>query len=227
MKIVSLILARGGSKGIPGKNLMDLCGKPLIQYSIDASLGSCVSETWVSTDCSKIARVAEELGAKVIDRPAGISQDDSKSEEALMHFAQNNSFDFLVFLQPTSPMTTSKHINESIKKAMSYDSLFSGYVEHWTPRWCNNTEFLREVDWNIHIRPMRQAASSKIVENGAIYITKKDALIKSSLRYSGSIGIYEMKRSESFQVDDYDDFFIIESILKNKNLEDTPFLQGI
>ena len=97
MKIVSLILARGGSKGIPKKNLLKICGKPLIQYSIEASLGSISSETWVSTDCAEIAEVSRSLGANVIIRPEEISGDNSKSESALLHFADQELFDFLVF----------------------------------------------------------------------------------------------------------------------------------
>ena len=217
MKIVSLILARGGSKGIPKKNLLKICGKPLIQYSIEASLGSISSETWVSTDCAEIAEVSRSLGANVIIRPDEISGDNSKSESALLHFADQELFDFLVFLQPTSPLTTSNHINEAIEEAFSHDSLFSGYVEHWIPRWKKTKFFLREYDWNINVRPMRQEAQSTLVENGAIYITKKSSLVKSKNRYSGSIGFYEMKKHESFQVDEPEDVFIIESIMKNHN----------
>ena len=216
MKIVSLILARGGSKGIPNKNMIDLCGKPLIQYSIDASLGSSVSETWVSTDCPHIAKFSKGLGANVIDRPSKFATDESQSEEAIMHFADQEMFDFLVFLQPTSPLTRSEHIDEAIKKSFSYDSLFSGYIEHWVPRWKYKGEFLREDGWNIHVRPRRQEAEDKIVENGAIYISKKSSLINSGKRYSGCIGFYEMNKTESFQIDDYEDLFIVESLIKNK-----------
>ena len=108
MKILSVILARGGSKGIPSKNIVDLNGKPLISYTIEASLQSNVDETWVSTDSSEIASVSSDYGANVIDRPSEISTDTSQSEEALLHFTYNHDFDIMVFIQPTSPLLKSR-----------------------------------------------------------------------------------------------------------------------
>ena len=75
MKIVSLILARGGSKGIPRKNIIDIHGKPLLAYTIQASLDSLVNETWVSTDCTEIKLVAKKYNAQVIDRPLELAED--------------------------------------------------------------------------------------------------------------------------------------------------------
>ena len=95
MKTISLILARGGSKGIPNKNIIDLNGNPLLYYTTNASLNSNVNETWVSTDCDKIKKVAQIIGCKVIDRPKEISGDNSKSDEALVHFAENVDFDIV------------------------------------------------------------------------------------------------------------------------------------
>ena len=88
MKIISLILARGGSKGIPNKNIINLNGSPLIQYTITASQQSKVHETWVSTDCQKIKQISEKLGAHVIDRPETLAQDTSPSEDAILHFCK-------------------------------------------------------------------------------------------------------------------------------------------
>ena len=96
MKVVSLILARCGSKGIPNKNIIHVNGNPLLYYTTNASLNSDVNETWVSTDCEDIKNVALNLGCKVIDRPTQISGDNSKSDEALVHFAENIDFDILV-----------------------------------------------------------------------------------------------------------------------------------
>ena len=86
MKIVSVITARGGSEGVPNKNIIDIGGKPLISYSIEASLNSHVDETWVSTDCENISDISFDSGAKVLIRPDEISTGDSQSEEALLHF---------------------------------------------------------------------------------------------------------------------------------------------
>ena len=134
--ICSLILARGGSKGIPGKNIIDLNGKPLIAYSIEASLASGVDEPWVSTDDPEIAMASREYGAKVIDRPSELAQDTSKSEDALNHFADNKEFDSMVFIQPTSPMIQPGDIDEALQMVRpngKYDSVFTVTEEHWIP----------------------------------------------------------------------------------------------
>ena len=186
MKVVSLILARGGSKGIPKKNIIDINGNPLLYYTANASLDSDVNETYVSTDCDKIKKVASNLGCKVIDRPKEISGDNSKSDEALVHFAENVDFDLLVFIQPTSPLLKSSDINRGIKKMKNYDSIFSATKEHWIPRWTENGE---PVNWDINNRPMRQDVKETYIENGAFYITTKEQLTNSKLRYGGKIGM--------------------------------------
>ena len=111
MKIISVILARGGSKGIPKKNLINIKEKSLISYTINASLNSKVSETWVSTEDKFIKQEAISHGAQVLDRPAKYSTDICQSEDALIHFAQNIESDIIVFIQPTSPLLSSKYID--------------------------------------------------------------------------------------------------------------------
>jgi CMP-N,N'-diacetyllegionaminic acid synthase len=212
MKVVSLILARGGSKGIPRKNIIDINGNPLLYYTTNASLNSEVCETWVSTDCEEIKNVALNLGCKVIDRPTQISGDNSKSDEALVHFAKNINFDILVFIQPTSPLLKPSDINNGLQKMKKYDSVFSATREHWIPRWSGNIE---PINWNINDRPMRQDLNETYIENGAFYITTKNQLLNSELRYGGNIGIVEMPLHRSFQIDTYDDVKLIEKILEN------------
>lgn len=212
MRVVSLILARGGSKGIPGKNIKELKGRPLLDYSIQASLCSVAEETWVSTDSEEIKRVAVACGASVIDRPVEISQDHSQSEEALLHFCEHVDFDVLVFLQPTSPLVDSSHVNSGIYMMADYDSVFSVYREHWVPRWTVD-EPIAPVDWDIENRPMRQQKEERFVENGAFYITRRSSLLESRLRYSGKIGFVEMPFCRSFQIDTEDDFLLVEGLL--------------
>ena len=214
MKIVSVILARGGSKGIPNKNIVEINGEPLISYTINASKQSQIQETWVSTDCDKIKKVSSKYGARVIDRPELISGDLSQSEEALIHFSKNVNFDILVFIQPTSPLIQASDLNKGInlimKKEQKYDSVFSVYTEHWIPRW---TTEIKPKNWDIYQRPMRQEMMEEYVENGAFYITKKENLLKSKLRYSGRIGIVKMPNYRSFQIDTLDDLKLIEKLL--------------
>ena len=214
MKIVSVILARGGSKEIPNKNIISLNGKPLLSYVIGASKNADIDETWVSTDSKKIKEVAQLCGAQVIDRPDNISGDFSKSEEALKHFSDNVNFDILVFIQPTSPLLNASDINRGLQlfrnKRYNYDSVFSAYKEHWIPKWSMN---IQPINWNIDNRPMRQAKEDKYIENGAFYITSREQFLKSNLRYGGNIGIVEMPNYRSFQIDTLNDLKLIEKIL--------------
>jgi CMP-N,N'-diacetyllegionaminic acid synthase len=211
MKIVSVILARGGSKGILNKNLIDINGYPLLYYTISASKSSNVHETWVSTDSNEIARVASQYGAKVLHRPDPLCTDLASSDDALLHFAENVNSDIIVFIQPTSPLLTAKHINDGLLLHNSYDSVFSAYKEHWIPRWHK----LQPHEWSIGNRPRRQDRDELYVENGAFYISYTTHIRKNKLRYSGNIGIYEMKLSESFQIDTYDDVALINTLLRN------------
>ena len=210
MRTVSLLPARGGSKGIPNQNIAPLNGKPLIHYAIQASLNSESQETWVSTDNDEIKRVSIECGAMVIDRPAEISKDYSQSEETLLHFCDNVDFDILVFIQPTSPLLESAYIDRGIQMMNEYDSVFSVYKEHWVPRW---TKEVNPDGWDANNRPMRQQMDEKYVENGAFYITKKDNLLQSKLRYSGNIGVVEMPLYKSFQIDTEEDLVLIGNML--------------
>ena len=213
MKIVSLILARGGSKGIPSKNIIDLNGKPLISYTIQASQKSNVHSTWVSTDCQKIKNISEKLNANVIDRPKVISGDFSKSEEALLHFAKQIDFDILVFIQPTSPLLKAEDINKGIELLLNdndCNSVFSVYKQHWLPRWSLD---MKPISWDVNNRPMRQEVNEEYIENGAFYITKKADLLNSKLRYSGKKNVVVMPYLRSFQIDTLDDLNLIEGLL--------------
>jgi len=223
MKIVSVILARGGSKGIPKKNIIDIDGKPLIAYAIQSSINSKVSETWISTDDKDIAKQAENYGAKVLWRPTELSTDTSTSESALLHFADNIDFDMLVFIQPTSPLLLPEDINSGLELMNKHDSVFSAYKEHWYPRWrmenILGTEISTTIDWNMRDRPRRQDIGEKYVENGAFYITTKKNLLQSGLRYSKNIGIFEMPFYRSFQVDTKEDLMIISDLLHINKLK--------
>ena len=213
-KIVSLILARGGSKGIPNKNIIDLNGQPLISFAINASNASKIQETWVSTDSQKIKTIAQEFGASVIERPEALAQDTSPSEDAILHFCQSIAFDVLVFIQPTSPLLTSQDLDKGIdlllNQQIHYDSIFSVYKEHWIPRW--NLD-IKPINWNPKIRPRRQDIEENYVENGAFYISYKKNILDSKLRYSGNIGCIEMPLQRSFQIDTYDDLKLIKKLL--------------
>tara|TARA_R110002020_G_scaffold44161_6_gene127629 strand:+ start:28261 stop:28896 length:636 start_codon:yes stop_codon:yes gene_type:complete len=210
--VVSVILARGGSKGIPRKNIVDLNGKPLLAYAIKASLESEVDETWVSTDDDEIAQIAALHGARVLRRPDNLSDDKSSSESALLHFAENVDFDNVVFIQPTSPLLRSHYINEGLTLMEEFDSVFSAYIQHWVPRWTKSLP-AEPIDWHPSSRPRRQDAEEVYVENGSFYITTKACLLNSGLRFSGNIGVVEMPLGESYQVDTYNDLEFVKRLL--------------
>jgi len=216
MKVVSVILARGGSKEVPNKNIINLCGKPLISYAISASLGSVSSETWVSTDCNDIKNVSESCGARVIMRPPELATDFSKSEDSLIHFIENISCDIVVFIQPTSPFIKSEYIDRGIGMIGPRNSVFSAYKEHWFPRWSKDVV---PDGWDVDSRPMRQDVDYKYVENGAFYITTSHLLSRNRVRYSGAIGIVEMPFYESIQIDSYDDLLMAEALMSFRGVK--------
>jgi len=211
MKVVSVILARGGSKGIPRKNIIDINGKPLIQYVIDASNNSIVGETWVSTDDEEIAEISGNHGAKILWRPAEFATDKASSESALLHFADNVDFDILVFIQPTSPLLETKYIDEGLSKMDKYDSIVSVYEDKWSAKFDGDGN---PYEWDINNRPRRQDAEKLYVDNGSFFITTRKALLESRCRYSGKIGMVEMPFSKSFEVDTFDDLNLIRKLCK-------------
>ena len=128
-KFLGIIPARGGSKGIPMKNIVELGEKPLIQYTIDQCLKSkLLTKFIVSTDNLEIAEISEGLGAKVINRPAQISIDESRTEECLIHAISEfesrfEFFDYVVILEPTSPFRKTSTIDNSIKYIIEENKL--------------------------------------------------------------------------------------------------------
>ena len=128
-KFLAIIPARGGSKSIPNKNIMSICGKPLIAYTIEAAKQSkYIDEIIVSTDSDIIKMVAQQYGAKVpFLRPKELSNDTAKSIDVVMHvidfYKENNiSFDYVILLQPTSPLRTFKHLDDAIEKLIESNS---------------------------------------------------------------------------------------------------------
>ena len=212
MKVVSIIPARGGSKGIPHKNLVDINGKPLIYYSIKASLDSNVDDTFVCTDSEGIGKASVHHGAKVEMRPAYLADDIIMPDPTLLYFADKQDFDVLVFIQPTSPMIKPEYINTGLKMMESgeYDSVFTVTEEHWIPRWNEDTE---PIDWDINNRPRRQDKPKSFIENGMMYITTRDNLLKTELRYGGKIGFVHVPLIDSFQIDTVEDLNLIRKLL--------------
>jgi len=220
-RIAGLIPARGGSKGLPGKNIKLLGGRPLIDYVIKSALESNIDEVWVSTDCDAIQETSLESGAQVIRRPDSLSLDESPVDEAIVHFAECvPNFETIVMLQCTSPLTLPEDIDNAIKKYQyhtQYDTLISvcaassgfqcgGY--HWQES--PNDNLFRTSNYY----PCRQDAPTKYKENGAIYVLNRSLVLETKSKISGRVGTYFMPRHRSFEIDYLDEFEELELLLE-------------
>jgi len=209
MEIMAIIPARGGSKGIPLKNLKLLNGKPLIDYSINSSIKSkFITRTIVSSDHPKILKRAEKLGAEILKRPKNLATDSSKLEPVMEHclnyfkLKENYIPDIIILLQNTSPLRTKKHIDDALNIFLNskFDSMLSGYISH-NFVWKIKNERVIPVNYNPKKRPNRQEFNNQFIENGAIYITKYSSFKKSKCRISGKIGFFEMGKELSIDID--------------------------
>lgn len=215
MKTVAFIPARGGSKSIKNKNIMILGGKPLIYWTILACAKSkVIEEIFVSTDSEEIKQTVNGFGfknVKVISRSAETASDTATSESALIEFCQNHEFDRVIFLQATSPLTKSSDIDGAIAKLDSdgADSLISA-VHNYQFLWDTKG---KPINYDPKNRPRRQDWGGYYIENGAFYISSRDNILKSNCRVSGTVSFWEMSSKTIFEVDEPDDWKIIEKFI--------------
>lgn len=224
MNILAIIPARGGSKGIPRKNVRLLAGKPLIAHTIEQALGaSSVTRTIVSTDDGEIASVSKEYGAEVVQRPAELATDTAASELALKHVlqyleeAEGYTPDLVVFLQCTSPVRTSNDIDWAVQLLLdeSADSLVSVTPWHGL-NWVLQDGEAKSVTFDYRNRSRRQDMRSEFRENGSIFIFKPWVLNQLNNRLGGKIVLFEMNPWTRFEADTLEDFALCEWILQNK-----------
>jgi len=235
-KHLAIIPARGGSKGIPRKNLKQVGGRPLLSYTIEqAQLSALVSRVVVSTDDPEIAAVAREWDAEVIWRPAEISGDESSSEAALLHVldytrdVQSYHPDLVVFLQATSPMRGRDDIDKAIVtlRNQDADSLFSacpvqGFI------WRQEGLTVSSLSYDYRDRQRRQDAPQDLIENGSIYVFRPWVLRKHNNRLGGKIAVYRMSVLDSWQVDEEDDLLIVEGLKGlRRSQSNKPIPKGI
>lgn len=221
MKIIAIIPARGGSKGIKNKNIISFCGKPLIAHTIEQVKNcSFVDDIYVTSDSKEILEISEKFGAKTIQRPSEISDDFSTSESALIHAIKQipgEEEKIIIFLQATSPLRSSEDIQRAIIKfkQTNSDSLFSAVDAGDMCIWKNNDK-LSSVTYNYDNRKRRQDFNSYVIENGSFYITKSSFLINNNNRLSGKISFYIMEKWKVHEIDDIDDLQLCEYLFKNK-----------
>jgi len=218
-RVVGIIPARGGSKGIPRKNIKLILGKPLIQHTIEAALASKrIDEVYVSTDDSEIASISESLGALIIDRPVELAGDRVSTFDVMKHAEETlNSPDVLVVLQPTSPLRNAQEIDKAIALLEPDVDTVVGVCE------------LKKYQWNINgnyaqpafvERLPRQLMEKKYGENGSIYVTRSktykdsDSQLGMGILSRGKTKLFEMEEKHSYEIDCDFDWYIIELLLK-------------
>ena len=223
MKITAIILARGGSKGLPNKNILNFCGKPLISWTIENCLNAGINSVWVSSDSDEILEISKNSGAQILKRPDSISNDNSTSEEAWLHAInhiesfQNSNIDFVFAPQVTSPLREAKDITNAIKiiDEQKLDSLFSSSIVEDLFFWfIDSSGTLESVNYDWKNRKKRQDISEKFIENGSFYFFKPSLLRTNNNRFGGKIGIVKMEFWKMFEIDSKDDFKMCSALMK-------------
>lgn len=220
--IIAVIPARGGSKGIPSKNIIDFCGKPLMVWTIEQCLASeYITEVWVSSDSQEILEVALKYGAKTIIRPDNISGDFSSSESAWLHaigvIEKNSDVDLVIAPQVTSPLREVKDIDNAIRvfQEGDYDSMFSSSIAKDLFFWQRGKgSYLQSINYDYLHRQRRQDVQEKIIENGSFYIFKPEIIKKYNNRFGGKIGHFKMEFWKMFEIDDLEDVRMCHALMQ-------------
>jgi CMP-N,N'-diacetyllegionaminic acid synthase len=226
MTAVGIILARGGSKRLPGKNIRSLLGKPLTAYTIEAARGAkSLSRTIVSTDDAEIARIATEWGAEVpFLRPPELATDASPVTGALAHAADwleqaGSPIDVVVLLQATSPLRRSEHIDGAVAlfRTAGADTVTAVTRVPAHPYWCwkPSGNLLEPYFSRAHMDIPRTELPAAAIENGAVYVFRRQLLIDGSV-YGDKVAGYFMDAVDAIDVDHLEDFQSAESILSHR-----------
>ena len=219
---LAIIPARGGSKRLPRKNILDLCGKPLISWSIEAALKSkYISKVVVSSDDEEILNISSNFGADIIKRPYELANDTATTFDTVKHTIDNfENYDYIVLLQPTSPLRNEKHIDEAIEllEEKQADAIVSVCEMDHSPLWSNTLPedgnmrgFLREEILNKRSQDLEKYYRL----NGAVYICKTDKLLENkSFFLKDNIFAYIMDRKSSIDIDEEIDFLFAQRVIE-------------
>ncbi|WP_144478115.1 cytidylyltransferase domain-containing protein [Cytobacillus oceanisediminis] len=219
MKNIAIIPARGGSKGIPRKNIRLLNGKPLISYSITAALGSdYIDEVIVSTDDEEIESVALKYGARVIRRPESLATDEVPLDPVIFNVilkleSEGYDLNYIATIQPTSPLIKTETINQVFKTLIDneYDTVLTA-VDDRHLSWGKNAEgfYPRYTE-----RKNRQYLPSEYRETGAVLVSRRNVISEYN-RIGKSVSLFEVKKEESIDIDNPTDWWVAEKLLKQK-----------
>ncbi len=221
-KILAIIPARGGSKGVPGKNIKPAGGKPLIAWIIEAAKKSrYIDRLILSSDDEKIINVAKDFGCEVpFIRPEKLAQDNSSASDVVLHAIDKISgYDYIMLLQPTSPMTTGKDIDDCIEFCINSNakSTVSVTEPDKSPYWMFNMERdnkLSPVFGAKYLNRPRQELPCVYIPTGAIYIAEIEWFLKNRSFYSDVTTGYTISQDHSLDIDSDIDFKLFEVILK-------------
>lgn len=223
INVVAIILARGGSKGIPGKNIIDFCGKPLIIWTIEqVQHARGIDSIWVSSDSEEILTASQSGGAEIICRPAEISGDSATSESGWLHALKivedkMGKVDIVLAPQVTSPLREPRDIERGLSdfQEQKCDSMFSCSVAEDLFFWEEIPEgVLRSVNYDYRNRSLRQDVPKQYIENGSFYLFKPEVLRQYNNRLGGKIGMTKMEFWKMFEIDSMDDLKICEVLMK-------------
>lgn len=229
-KVLAIIPARGGSKGLPRKNITMLLNKPLISWPIKAALNSkFIDKVIVSTEDKEISEIAEKFGAEIpFIRPKSLASDNSSSYQVIDHALEffekrNEKYDYLVFLEPTSPLTQSQDIDSAISILDSKRNIADSIVSVCKTE-STHPSFLSRINKKGTLVPFesdfspglrRQELDNIYFFDGSLYISDVRVIkLKKSFYHSRTLP-YIVPRWKSYEIDEYMDLVIIEAILKN------------
>lgn len=216
---IAFIPARGGSKGIPGKNIKLFSGMPLVYWTLsELQKTDLIDKIILATDCESIKKIVNSFcldKVEVFDRSEENSKDQSSTESVILEYLTKSNVDKennFMLVQATSPLTTSENFSESIElyKSGKYDSILSCAR---TKRFFWSENGVAE-NYDFKNRPRRQDFKGSLIENGAIYINKVKNILKYHNRISGNIGVYEMPEYTSVEIDEEEDWIIAESFMR-------------
>jgi CMP-N-acetylneuraminic acid synthetase len=225
--IIAIIPARGGSKGIPRKNIKKLGSKPLIAYTIEEALKSkCLDHVFVSTEDPEIANISKEYGAQVIDRPASLAKDTSKTVDAVLHAIEYLEREGIhphtvVLLQPTSPLRDVEDIDAAVNLFLDNecDSVISVCEPDHSPFWCFTIsgKYLKPILDKKFDDTRRQDLPRVVTPNGAIYISSPETIRRYKGFYGDRIIPYCMPPERSIDIDKPLDFTIAEVLINRES----------
>ncbi|HBT78013.1 MAG TPA: acylneuraminate cytidylyltransferase [Planctomycetaceae bacterium] len=216
---IAFIPVRGGSKSIPLKNIKPIFGKPLVLWTAAAAVGaSCIDRVVIATDSDAIRMCLSESGLpkiEIYDRLPENAADTSSTEDVMLEFIERSSLranDRFFLIQATSPLLQSVHIEEACKtlRETGGDSLLTA-VRDKRFYWNENG---KPLNYDVQQRPRRQDFAGALMENGALYINSVENILRDRNRLSGNIVVYEMPEYTGVEIDEPDDWVIVEQLMK-------------